>query len=177
MTVSPGWPRRAGRSGAGEGRWRCSARTPRRGLWTLQRRHRHHRPAGLRHRRPAMAGDRRLARARRLCSVLLRSRHGHRASAQEQLRGDHRCFRLPMDQTQRPAHEGHLLEGPFVGPEESLIFPPQTIIQSGRLHRQLLGLQDIGEQPHVHLLPRAANPHQSAANRRLRAWSHWWSPR
>ena len=72
-------------------------------------------------------------------AVLLRSGHGHRPSAQEQLRGDHRCFRLAMDQSQRPAHEGHLLQRPLVGPEESFVFPSQAIEQSGRLQRTTAG--------------------------------------
>ena len=82
------------------------------------------------------------------------------ALTQKQLGGDHRCFRLAMHRPHRSAHKLHLVQRPLIGSKKPFVFPPPAIESSCRLDRQSLGILDVREQPHVHLMTLAVDADQ-----------------
>ena len=96
--------------------------------------------------------------------VLPRCRHRPCTLAKQKLCGNHRSFCLAVHRAYGAAHQHDLLQGPFVGPEKSLVFPPPTIAHARHLPRQLMRIFHSRKQPYVHLMATNVNPQQASAN-------------
>src|SRR5580704_8407453 len=74
---------------------------------------------------------------------------------QQYLQGQQRAFQFAMDELHRAAGKFEFLERPFVGSEQTFVSPPPAIEFGRCSRRQLLGIENVGEQPDViHYLAR-----------------------
>ena len=81
----------------------------------------------------------------------VRPSHGHCQGtlAQQQLGGDHRRFRLAMDQLHRACTEPNFFQRAFVGAKEAFVFPTPTIEFGRNFDTQAPTILHVGKQPHV----------------------------